>query len=107
MEYLINDKNLTYDDCEELAWQQICELSNNTHQTDWSDAVDVWCQWVRRDSKTWEAFVYWLSENDFRDLKDDSLWNFFFGHDEVSMAREWVDEEERASYLEAYRKKME
>lgn len=74
-------------------------LKLNNKDTDWSIAADKFVRWnIQNDFKTksFKEFVEWL-DNYYLNR----TWYFFFGYDNYeSFAEEWIEPEEKESYLQ-------
>ncbi|MED5052570.1 hypothetical protein P9850_12155 [Anoxybacillus rupiensis] len=68
--------------------------------TDWSYAADLFVRWNIENSfktESFESFVNWIDESQI-----DENWGFFYGYgdDCKKFAADWVEEDEKGSYLE-------
>lgn len=67
--------------------------------TDWSIAADRFIEWtIAKDFETqsFKEFVSWIDDDNLN-----RVWDFFFGYDNnfEKFADDWVEPEERESYL--------
>jgi hypothetical protein len=79
-----------------------CEL--NGSDSDWSYAADLFITWTIKKNFETESFKSFVDYMDKVFLN--KTWGFFFGYGDnfESFAEDWVDDEEKADYLEYCKK---
>ncbi|MBM4055276.1 MAG: hypothetical protein FJ264_11540 [Planctomycetes bacterium] len=77
---------------------------------DLHNPANLWCMWIRKDSRTWKKFVVWYLEDSLEILgkRDCNFWDYFASQKSniKEFAKDWVADEERNDFYKFCIRKM-